>query len=69
MMEFHHTTQCPFCGVDYTTLWFKGKAITAIKHPRFEQDRECRGTVAVDPVHGRGFDRRSRVPRRGRTNA
>lgn len=53
MLEFHTTTTCPFCGVDYTRIWWRGKAITAIKHPRFEQDRECRGTSAVDPVQHR----------------
>lgn len=53
MLEYHHTSDCPFCGVPFTTLHFRGKAITGIKHPRFEQDQTCRGTAAVDPSHHR----------------
>jgi hypothetical protein len=52
-VEFHTSTDCPFCGVHYTRLWWQGQKIIGIKHPYFEQDRECPGAVAIDPAHRR----------------
>lgn len=52
-LEFNTLTTCPFCGVAKTRLWWQGKAITGIKHPRIEQDDTCRGVKSVDPSHHR----------------